>query len=277
VGSTAVRQWTLNLSPAQLERCIAEIEAENHARKVAPHCKDLDSFRNLTKYKRSGMTRYKLMCRVRKIEPSELLFGRDTCMQSTDNFTISKNLNIQAMKQRTLVTFVRHPIDRFVSWFVDKALMEKSKVHIPGEFDFKRFYSSPGFGASNMINFLWKRREFFNNCSIDYDDHYNAQTCVCLHNYVNYTLIGKLENLEADFASMIDTIFLRTKLKGSDSGHLPRLLPGQLNAHKWSQNAQYVRQNITYEDGRKLFDVYRKDFELFGYFVEDWFKSRALN
>ena len=274
VGSTSIRQWVINLASEQLQKCIYDTIQNNTIRNQDPACKSLDDFRNLTRFKKSGMTKFKYYCRRRLMDPSEFLFGKERCMARTANFSAVRLTTLEKNRDFYFATFVRHPVDRFISWFVDKAVMDRVRTHIPKTFNLE-LLNEPNYGVHAMLKYLWKRRDFFRNCSVTYDNHYLPQNCACLHKTLQYNFVGKLENMRMDWSYFVDNL-ARTRNESSpnaDPAKLPRYLPGELNKESASNITRHIRQILNMTDLQQLYEVYIDDFKFFKYDVLSWYQK----
>lgn len=275
VGSSAIRQWIVNLAPDQLHRCIEEIKRNNTLMLHNPACKSLEDFRNYTRFKKSGRTKFKQYCKLRLIDVSEFLFGKERCMWRTANYTTRSTVSHKSNMGRFFATFVRHPVDRFISWFVDKAVIHRDKSHIPKTFDFA-LLDTPDYGVRAMLKYIWKRREFFHNCSRLFDNHFLPQNCACLHRSLQYDFIGRLEDMKSDWTLFVDKM-IETRISKDPSANdalLPRELPGQLNAASENEQAKRIRANLTMEDLQQIYEVYIDDFQYFNYDIQSWYDKQ---
>jgi hypothetical protein len=252
VGCTAMREWVLQLAPEQYNQCQLEITQNNSARRIDPACQSLIHFRNLTKYKKAGMTKFKMYCRQRHNDPSEYLLGKERCMSRTSVYSILRKTTDVDIKTKGFftATFVRHPVDRFVSWFVDKVLLSSSshnKLHVPRFFD-QKLLSSPGFGVTAMIKSFWDMKSKFRACDALLDEHYASQSCMCRHDIVDYAFVGKLESMRTDFASLVKVVSGKWDHMSGTKLDFPPALPGDMNVKSTNAFTRLVRGNLTMED-----------------------------
>lgn len=244
-----------------------------------PACQSLQHFRNLTRFKKSGMTKFKMHCRQRHLDPSEYLLGKERCMSNTAEYSMRRKPLVSTLESAYTATFVRHPIDRFVSWFVDKVLMspsDHSRIHVPRDFDLA-LLSKPGFGVSAMIkNFRTRKTRFF-SCHGALDEHYATQKCMCRHDVVRYKFIGKLENMRQDFFEFVSEMSSRWKgEQNTKRNTLASALPTDMNVKGTSTLTRHVRGNLTMEDVLALYDIYQDDFLLFNYTINEWWKKHKF-
>lgn len=275
VGCTALRQWVLNLSPERLGRCKLELTRNNTHRLQDPACQSLAHFRNLTRFKKSGFTKFKYYCRQRHADPSEYLLGKDKCMAQTDQYRIERAARRNALASLFTATFVRHPVDRFVSWFVDKVLMaaaDHNRRHVPRDFDLS-LLSSAGFGVSAMIRSFRDMRHLFWDCDFALDEHYASQSCMCRHDVVKYSFVGRLESMRIDFPKLVGEMSRRYNGVPGSARELVHTLPSDMNVKGSSALTRYVQGNLTMDDMLALYDIYQHDFIAFNYTIVEWWRK----
>ena len=159
--------------------------------------------------------------------------------------------------------FVRHPLDRVLSAYQDK-FMRYSRFH--GTY---REYYAPQIlrrfrpGATEAEIQEGKGVTFKEFALYVIDQHRNGRHMnihwrpfwdLCRPCQRHYDFIGKIETMDTD----ADYVF-RTYLGQTNPPKFPRR-----NA-KWSQNALRHFQQLDQNELDALIDVYKKDFEIFGY------------
>lgn len=275
VGCTALRQWVLERAPEQLAGCEEEMKRNNTQRLRDPACKSLEHFRNLTMFKRSGMTKFKAHCRQRHMDPSEYLLGKERCMANTASYSLLRRPKLPLLQSKFTATFVRHPVDRFISWFVDKVLMapsDHSMRHVPRSFDLA-LLSQPGYGVSAMVRSFRDAKHRFLSCNPVLDEHYATQTCMCRHDVVKYNFVGRLESMRRDFALFAGEMSRRwDRSHGTELAPSSRL-PSDMNVKGKNDYSKNVRGNITMEDVLSLYEIYQEDFLNFNYTIAEWWKK----
>ena len=255
VGCTAMRQWILERAPDQLKKCRYEIMHDNSKRSADPSCKSLSQFRNLTKYKRSGMTKFKAHCRQRHDDASEYLLGKEKCMSFTNAYIIVRQAAPESLQRWFSATFVRHPVDRFISWFVDKVLMSSSDHvlrHVPRKFKLYHL-SEAGYGISEVIKLFYEMKQSFHTCNPVLDEHYASQWCMCRHDVVPYSYIGRLESIKRDWPELVDLMRQRWSGAPGTELELPAWLPSDMNVKYSNPKTRHVRGNMTMDDVLRYF------------------------
>jgi len=161
-------------------------------------------------------------------------------------------------------SFVRHPFDRLVSCYKDK--VENFQPGGPGEDIYRKTN-----GNTTFNNFLQMIIENHKD-SIRPDWHWMPFYEKCYYCYINYTFIGRLESfdesvkyilLEANLTNIIPleqaTMHLLATDQGSQS-HKLKKFDGKASARTLQYFAPISKLMIM-----KLYEIYKKDFLLFGY------------
>ncbi|PLW94461.1 MAG: hypothetical protein C0592_02705 [Marinilabiliales bacterium] len=126
--------------------------------------------------------------------------------------------------------FVRHPEARFISVWKDKILRQNYFV----------FPESKWEDMKELDNFLsWVETLNINKC----DEHLRAQNALIDLNHVDF--VGRLENLNRDFEYLASKI----GVSSTELEHLNKTPEKELE--------------LTTEQKQRIFNIYRKDFEVF--------------
>ena len=148
-------------------------------------------------------------------------------------------------------TFVRNPYDRLLSAW-------KSKIDNPDK--------GPGKGDGNrqrrkinkkgervsfeeFVNLLYERRDG----SSSFDKHWAPQHCLLLLGFIKYDFVGKIENFNEDFGFVLRKINAKPEIIEQISA--------KINQTPKTQLSDYYTDDLK----NKVYKIYKKDFELFGY------------
>jgi hypothetical protein len=148
-------------------------------------------------------------------------------------------------------TVVRNPYTRFISAWRNKVMLCE-----PG---FEWIYSdikgnSPKFRAKSMISLEEFIAHVKRSDADKYDPHWRIQTDHIFFPVMNFTLIGKVENLSAFFKAVCDRLSLTA--------------PGGAAAENTSKTSLGV--GLTEPQADEVFALYAADFQAFGYARQDW-------
>ncbi|XP_015920684.1 carbohydrate sulfotransferase 11-like isoform X1 [Parasteatoda tepidariorum] len=162
--------------------------------------------------------------------------------------------------------FVRHPFDRLVSAFRSKA--EKSRKDVPYFYD--RFWDPvmkklrPDGAPLDRITFTEFVWYLIHTKVRDYDEHWAPYWYRCDPCLVDYDFIGKLETAQHDFPYAFRQV-------GIDAG-----------AEWWKESYPHPHSltlkyfsNIPEKDILKLYGIYKFDFELFDYTIEEFLHKKV--
>lgn len=126
--------------------------------------------------------------------------------------------------------FVRHPEDRFISVWKDKILRQ----------NYFAFHEEEWEKMKELDNFIsWTETLNIDKC----DEHLRSQNALIDLNHVNF--VGRFENLTRDF----DYLASKISLSSTELEHLNKTPEKELE--------------LTIEQKRRIFNIYRKDFEIF--------------
>lgn len=165
------------------------------------------------------------------------------------------------------VMFVRHPFDRLVSAFRDKA--EKSRKEREYFYEkywdpiMKKYRSEENLDNNSKPTFQEFIRYLLETNPSYYDNHWAFYWSRCEPCLVEYDFIGKLEDSFEDFQQVSRQ--LQVKYFSSKPTNSYR---------KIYRNYFY---NLTAEDVSKLHSIYKLDFEIFGYNLEEFFGTPNYN
>ncbi|XP_067121617.1 carbohydrate sulfotransferase 11-like isoform X2 [Centruroides vittatus] len=165
------------------------------------------------------------------------------------------------------VMFVRHPFDRLVSAFRDKAeKSRKEKLYFYEKYwdpIMKKYRSSDKLDDNSKPTFREFTRYLLETNPSHYDNHWAFYWSRCEPCLVQYDFIGKLESAQEDFwqvSRKLDIDYLPFKVKKEDR----------------FTNRNYF-YNLTAEELSKLYSLYKLDFELFDYTIEEFFGTSNYN
>ena len=141
----------------------------------------------------------------------------------------------------TIFTFVRHPFERLVSAYNDKI---KSK-----NVSFSNF-------AKRVIRAFDKQKM---------DGHWKPFLKNCHHCFVHYNIIGRMESFQEDVQYIIIKHKLENILPINNTLNFRSLNSKSLNKIDAKQASLEKFSQLTKTEIKKLYELYRLDFELFNY------------
>ncbi|GFV69665.1 carbohydrate sulfotransferase 11 [Trichonephila clavipes] len=162
------------------------------------------------------------------------------------------------------IMFVRHPFDRLVSAFRSKA--EPPREEVPYFYD--RYWipimkklrpeGSP-LDRISFPEFVWY---LTHTTERDYDEHWAPYWSRCDPCLVDYNFIGKLETAQHDFPYAFGKVEIKSGPEWWSYVH-----PTQHSV------ALKYFSTVPEEEIRRLYAIYRLDFELFGYSIREFLPS----
>lgn len=114
-----------------------------------------------------------------------------------------------------------------------------------------RYLSAPTF--SEFVSFLIDSAADVGS----YNEHWIPVHLLCLPCNVKYDFIAKTETLSRDSARVLDMINIAGQLGLPEEHKTPKIQSANLTRKYFSQ--------LTKEQVRRLYEIYRLDFKLFGY------------
>ncbi|XP_054710881.1 carbohydrate sulfotransferase 11-like [Uloborus diversus] len=158
------------------------------------------------------------------------------------------------------IIFVRHPFDRLVSAFRSKA--EPPREEVRYFYDrywdpiIKKLRPNNTNSPITFTEFVWYLTHVTER---DFDEHWAPYWSRCDPCLVDYDFIGKLETAKHDFPYAFDKVEIRSEAA-------------------WWDNVQTTSRSLTLKYFatvpqdyiKKLYQIYRLDFELFGYTVDEF-------
>ncbi|XP_077513947.1 carbohydrate sulfotransferase 11-like [Amblyomma americanum] len=169
----------------------------------------------------------------------------------------------------TKALFVRHPFERLVSAYVDKALRPRSEI----AWFYKAFWEKiPGVKAQNRSPTFPEFVDLLLGTPVrNWDEHWSPYYARCQPCLLDYDFVGKVETAARDFPLFFSKI-------GVDGGRFRRLHVSReagARASLVSTNGtiltpvDYFRQ-LSFDQIMGLYSRYFYDFELFGYEFRDY-------
>ncbi len=154
------------------------------------------------------------------------------------------------------IAFVRNPFSRLLScylnivkfkkWVTRKLLYSLLNKPIESEITFEEF-----------IDFICEQE------AIDMDEHWRIQYCDIVYPLIDFSFIGKVENLNYDLNFLIDFLFKDVQIKNRWKIWQKE---GLLNQSPIIQNSQKKLMDFYNENlATKVYEKYILDFETFGY------------
>lgn len=175
-------------------------------------------------------------------------------------------LNEGRLENYTTAMFVRHPFERLVSTYVDKALRPRSDVPF-----FYRTYWDLILGDekderrvtfSEFVDFLLSRP------IEEADEHWVPYHMTCEPCLFEYDFVGKLETGGQDFGVLFSQV-------GFDKAEVPLQNRRADSGESFSQSAKKYFAQLDFTRVFRLYEYYFYDFELFGYDFKDYLQVFA--
>ncbi|XP_040072774.3 carbohydrate sulfotransferase 11-like [Ixodes scapularis] len=176
-------------------------------------------------------------------------------------FTVSPMTFLQRSSQAryTRAMFVRHPFERLVSAYVDKALgpragnvyfYEKYWNDVPGVRETGRNLTFPEF-----IDYV------LNQTVNQMNSHWAPYYVMCQPCTVKYEVVGKLETASRDFALFLEALDVR-----------PEDIPQENKSgdNVLRKSAREFFKELTFHQVMRLYERFFFDFEMFGYDFKDY-------
>ncbi|KFM58252.1 Carbohydrate sulfotransferase 11, partial [Stegodyphus mimosarum] len=166
------------------------------------------------------------------------------------------------------IIFVRHPFDRLVSAFRSKAEAPRHEV----QFFYDRYWdpilkklrpNDTNLGQITFREFVWY---LTHSLERDYDEHWAPYWSRCDPCLVDYDFVGKLETAEHDFPYAFQKVGIESSPDWWSDVH----------PISHSLTLRYF-SSVPEEDIRRLYRIYRLDFELFGYSVDEFLQGNRTN
>uniref|UniRef100_A0A0K2UGE8 Carbohydrate sulfotransferase n=1 Tax=Lepeophtheirus salmonis TaxID=72036 RepID=A0A0K2UGE8_LEPSM len=165
------------------------------------------------------------------------------------NFNYLSNTS-DSKSNYTKILFVRHPFERLVSAF-------ENKIHKPFSDYFRTRLLKEGMknlSFAAFVDFILSKKPQ------DLNEHWAPQNLLCLPCHMDYDFIGKYENIARDSDFILQNI-LKTDLR------LPQIKSQSPIGRTAILTPQYM-SNLSQEAQKNLFELYKKDFELFDYSLQ---------
>ena len=141
---------------------------------------------------------------------------------------------------------MRHPFERLVSAFKDKIADEESYLYEP----FREQYGEPTFAkfAEKVIRGAERG---------SYNVHWEPYILSCSYCHFNYTILSKLETMEEDRKYILDSVGANIPKRKKIHNKVVGDEIEKVTCDSFSE--------LTREQGEKLANIYKYDFELFEY------------
>ncbi|XP_040065846.1 carbohydrate sulfotransferase 13-like [Ixodes scapularis] len=155
----------------------------------------------------------------------------------------------------TTAMFVRHPFERLVSAYTDKALGPRTRI----VYFYNRYWNDvPGVRATGRNLTFPEFIDYVLNQTVNQmNSHWAPYYVTCQPCTVKYEVVGKLETASRDFALFFEALGVRPgdipqKNKGSDCG-------------LFRKSARDFFKELTFNQVMRLYERFFFDFERFGY------------
>lgn len=159
--------------------------------------------------------------------------------------------------------FVRHPFERLVSVYIDKALRTRSEM----EWAYKAYWDKiPGVKADNRCPTFSEFVDFVLANPVEkWDPHWYPYYTRCQPCLVDYDFVGKLESAGRDFPQFFAIVGL--DVKATHLSHENNR--NNVSGIKTTDSKKYFAQ-LSLDQVMGLYARYFYDFELFGYDFRDY-------
>ncbi|XP_042150805.1 carbohydrate sulfotransferase 13-like [Ixodes scapularis] len=159
----------------------------------------------------------------------------------------------------TTAMFVRHPFERLVSAYVDKALAPRAV----NDYFYERYWNDvPGVRATGRnLTFPEFIDYILNQRKNEMDSHWAPYHVTCQPCTVKYEVVGKLETASRDFALFFEAL-----------GVQPKDIPHENKSgdHAYRKSAREFFKELTFDQVMRLYERFFFDFEMFGYDFRDY-------
>ncbi|EEC02179.1 chondroitin 4-sulfotransferase, putative [Ixodes scapularis] len=164
----------------------------------------------------------------------------------------------------TTAMFVRHPFERLVSAYVDKALGPRAVM----VYFYERYWNDvPGVRATDRNLTFPEFVDYILNQRVnEMDPHWAPYYVTCQPCIVKYEVVGKLETANRDFALFFEALGVR-----------PEDIPHKNNGgdHWFRKSAREFFKELTLHHVMRLYERFFFDFEMFGYDFRDCLHSEC--
>ncbi|KAH6925503.1 hypothetical protein HPB50_006195 [Hyalomma asiaticum] len=163
----------------------------------------------------------------------------------------------------TKALFVRHPFERIVSTYIDKALRGRK-----GEpWAYKAYWNTiPGVRAENRSPTFSEFVEFMlRTTANNSDEHWSPYYARCHPCLLDYDFVGKLETADRDFPLFFSLVGIAGKADVHRHDNSRHNVTG-VNV----TDAKYYFNQLSFDQVMRLYTWYFYDFELFGYDFRDY-------
>ena len=173
---------------------------------------------------------------------------RRSPLKQFKNLAPHKAVSILLGSEYRRFSFVRNPYSRLLSGYLDKL--------VTNEYERARHLPMLGFDAGGhptLLEFLERLKGIED---AERDIHFSSQAALLMVEHVDYDFIGRFESFEADFLRLQASYFgLRHPTPSYDS----------FGKHHASNANDKLAQYFGAEEVALVQEIYRRDFELFGY------------
>ncbi|CAN7952219.1 unnamed protein product [Ixodes pacificus] len=175
--------------------------------------------------------------------------------------TVSHKTFLQRSGQERYTTamFVRHPFERLVSAYVDKALCPRAG----NVYYYDRYWNDvPGVRATGRNLTFPEFIDYVLNQTVNQmNPHWAPYYVTCQPCTVKYEVVGKLETASRDFKLFLGALGVRP-------GEIPQKNKG--GDHGFRKSAREFFKELTLHQVMRLYERFFFDFEMFGYDFRDY-------
>ncbi|MEH6542889.1 MAG: sulfotransferase family protein [Porticoccaceae bacterium] len=156
----------------------------------------------------------------------------------------------KSVKSYFKFSFVRNPYARALSCYLDKVRLGRKK----------RYSEMLGVSEEEAVSFEAFLTRVSHQKTSEMDLHWIPLSVILTLNNIEYDFVGRFENFENDLIKVIALVCERNNISTPDNGlYVARNSPHRTDA------SSLISEYMTERSGELIREIYRDDFELFGY------------